>query len=400
MKKSILVLITSALFVTIFPGAAKATPSDTTTYALICASSGRVNVFLDYGISSITITNPNGCGGSPTFYISEGKNSTWTYSQTISGATTSGTYDPDAIPNFETGAIGLADSFTLSFTSANLSGVTFSGGGITLDIFFNKQFSTLNPDPVAIGQQVTVTGTNLSAVTSLSFSGPVSFSVTTENRSATQLSFTVPSIFVSRFGSVTVTPGTYRLRSSTNTGKTITLTAALAIDSISSEELTRQAARAADAQREVMKRNARAEILSRFKKSENTSIEIFNYAEIAGITNENIEAVHDEMIAIPMESRTDISQVLRIARKYEVLAIIASDRVKRILPISLIEAGLIPADSKYKATLTGVVRRLSASDRSSYVAIKKAIDAKMAEIQARKDRQKAVLARIASRRAL
>jgi hypothetical protein len=65
----------------------------------------------------------------------------------------------------------------------------------------------------------------------------------------------------------------------------------------------------------------------------------------------------------------------------------------------LIEAGLIPVDSKYKATLTVVVRKLPAGDRASFAAIKKAIDAKMEEIQAGKDRHKAILARIAARRA-
>jgi hypothetical protein len=399
MKKSVSVLVISALFVTLFPGAAKATPSDTTTYQLICASSGRVNVYLDYGISSITITNPNGCGGSPTFYISEGKNSTWTYSQIISSTTTSGTYDPDAIPNFETGAIGLADSFTLSLTSANLSGVTFSGGGITLDIFFNKQFSTLNPDPVAIGQQVTVTGTNLSAVTSLSFSGPVSFSVTTENRSATQLSFTVPSTFVSRSGSVTVTPGTYRLRSSTNTGKTITLTAALAIVPISNEELARQAARAADAQRDVEKRSARDVILTKFKSSEEIGLVIFTQAEIFGITPQNIVNVQTEIAALPELSRADITPVIKIARKYEVEGIIASDRVASIYSDTLIEIGLIPEDSKYKAALTAAIKKLPASERSSLADIAEVIGAEMAEIQARNDLLKAVLTRIAARRA-
>lgn len=506
MKKSILVLVTSALFVTIFPGVAKATPSDTTIYPIVCASSGRVNVYLDYGINAITITNPNACNSTERLYISDGTGATWTYSQTIGGTTTSGSYDPAARPNFQTGAIGIADSFNLTLASTSNSSLTFSNGYRTIDVFFNNQINTLTPNPVAIGQQVTVTGSNLSGVSSLFLMGSSYFSVTTENRTATQLTFTVPLTYYDFMSdeTQTVSIGTYSLSSAR--GKTLTLTAAptttapgaptigtataisptsasiaflapvsdggatietytatsspgsitgrilqagsgtitmtgltsstaytftvTASNSVgtssassssvsittpaSAEELAAQnaaaivaaasaakaAASAAELQREVMKRNARDAILSRFKKSESTSIEIFNYAEITGITKENIEAVQAEMIAIPMESRIDISQVLKIARKYEVLAIIASDRVKRILPISLIEAGLIPADSKYKATLTGVVRRLSTSDRSSYAAIKKAIDAKMAEIQARKDRQKAVLARIASRRAL
>jgi len=156
----------------------------------------------------------------------------------------------------------------------------------------------------------------------------------------------------------------------------------------------------AAAKREAERVLARTEILTKYKKSQNISIELFAQAEIAGITKENIKDVQAEMAALPEVSRVDLTQVLKIARKYEVLAIIASDQVKRIYSTSLIDAGLISVDSKNKATLTTVVRRLAASERSSYVAIKKAIDAKMAEIQARKDRLTAILARIASRRAL
>jgi len=400
MKKFFFVFLASALSVTLIPGASQASPSDTTIYSLICASSGRVNVYLEYGITSITITNPNGCGGSPTFYISEGKTSTWTYSQTISSTTTSGVYDPDAIPNFETGAIGAADSFTLTLTSVATSSVTFSGGGITLDIFFNEQFSTLNPDPVAIGQQVTVTGSNLSAVTSLSFSGSVSFSVTTENRSATQLSFMVPSVFVSRFGSVTVTPGTYRLRSSTNTGKTLTLVAAPIVPTISSEEIARQAAVAAAVQREVDRTRARNEILRRYKNSESISIELFAQAEIPGVNKGNFEEVQAEIAALPKDSRSDITEILKIARKFKVVSMIASDRFSYVYPGALVEIGLISAASKFKTSLTAAVRKLPASERSSYVMIKAVIDKKMAEIQAREERLTAVKARIAARRAV
>jgi hypothetical protein len=389
----------STLLAVLVPGVASASPSDPTIYPINCASSGRVNVYLEYGISSITITNPDGCGGSPTFYISEGKTSTWTYSQTISSTTTSGVYDPDAIPNFETGAIGAADSFTLTLTSAASSSLTFSGGGITLDIFFNKQFSTLNPDPVAIGQQVTVTGSNLSAVTSLSFSGPVSFSVTTENRSATQLSFNVPSIFVSRFGNVTVTPGTYRLRSSANLqGKTLTLVAAPVVASISSDELARRNAQAASVQREAVKRNARAEILVQHRNSESILLELFAQAEIVGITKENNEAVQAEIAVLPEESREDLALIIKIARKYEVVDIVASERVKTIYSNSLIEIGLIPEESKYKATLTRLVKELSQNERSSYASIKEAIDAEIAVNQAKEDRLTKILALIASRR--
>jgi hypothetical protein len=155
----------------------------------------------------------------------------------------------------------------------------------------------------------------------------------------------------------------------------------------------------AAAVREAERRSARNEIAARFMKSEIISIELFAQAEIAGITKENIEAVQAEIDALPNESRGDITQILKIARKYEVVGMIASGRVTSVYSSSLIQIGLIPADSKHRAALMAAIKKLPASERSSYVLIKAAIDRKMAEIQARQDRLKAIMARIAARRA-
>jgi hypothetical protein len=399
MKKSFLVLVTSALLITLFPGAANAAPGDTTIYPITCVSSGRVNVYLDYGINSITITNPNACHSAESLYISDGTGATWTYSQTIGGTTTSGSYDPAARPNFETGAIGSADSFTLTLASTSNSSLTVSNGYRTLDIFFNNQFNTLSPNPVAIGQQVTVTGSNLSSVTSLFLQSSSNyFSATTSNRTSTQLTFTVPLTVVDFMSGVTsdVIPGVYSLNSAR--GKTLTVIAAPVVVSVSAEEVARLAAVAATAQREADKSSARAVILTKFRSYEKISVAIFAQAEINGITAQNIEAVQAEIDALPKESRGDITQILKIARKFEIVGMIASDRVTSVYSDSLIEIGLIAAGSKHKAALTAAIKKLPASERSSYEAIKAAIDAELADIQARNNRSKTILSRIVSHR--
>ena len=158
------------------------------------------------------------------------------------------------------------------------------------------------------------------------------------------------------------------------------------------------AQKAAAAKREADKKLARSEISNKFKRSEKVTIEMFERAEITGITEENIEAVNAEIAALPEELRADINPVLKVARKYEVVGIIASERVKSIYSNSLIEIGLIPTDSKNKSSLTRVVKELSQADRSTYASIKDAIEKEMAVIQARKDRLTKVLARIAARR--
>ena len=79
------------------------------------------------------------------------------------------------------------------------------------------------------------------------------------------------------------------------------------------------------------------------------------------------------------------------------MGIIASARVKRIYSNSLIEIGLIPKESKYKAALTNAIKKRPLAERLSYKAIQDAIAVEMRIIQVRKDRYAAILARITSR---
>ena len=169
---------------------------------------------------------------------------------------------------------------------------------------------------------------------------------------------------------------------------TLTVRAAAVVDNSAAE---------AAAKREDEKRAARAKILAKHKNSENVPLELFAQAEIAGITKENNEAVQSEIAALPEASREDLLLILKIARKYEVVGIIASERVISIHSNSLIGIDLIPGDSKHKEALTAAIKKLPVSERSSYATLKEAIDNEMAEIQTRKDRYVAILARITSR---
>jgi len=150
--------------------------------------------------------------------------------------------------------------------------------------------------------------------------------------------------------------------------------------------------------REAEKIVARTDLVSKLKNAKDLTVDSFARAEIPGITSQNIVAVQAELLALPEKSRADITQVLKVARKYEVVGMIASDRVAAVYSKSLIEVGLIPADSKNKAAITSAIKKLPVSDRSSYAAIKVVVDTEMAEIQARKDRLTAILALIKSRR--
>jgi hypothetical protein len=141
-------------------------------------------------------------------------------------------------------------------------------------------------------------------------------------------------------------------------------------------------------------RNARTEISNKLATREKITVETFSQADIDGITTANLAEVEKEILALPVESRSDIAQILKIARKFEVVDQIASDRVASINSGKLIEIGLIPMDSKFKSSLTVAVKKLPASERSSYADIKVAIEREMAVIQTRKDR----LAKLMSRK--
>ncbi len=265
---------------------------------------------------------------------------------------------------------------------------------------------------------VTVPGApTIGSVTALSpTSASVAFTAPTSNGGATIQSYTATStpgsitgqVFQPGSGSITVTgltsstAYTFRVTASNSVGTSASSSASISITTpATDEELAAQkaaASRAAAAQREAEKRSARDEIVARFKILDKVTLELFNRAEVFGITSANIDELHTEIFSLPEQSRADITQVLKVARKYEVLGIIASERVKNIYSNSLIEIGLLTKEGKNKATLTQMVKKLSHEERSSYAGIKEAIEAEMAVIQARKDRLANILALIASRR--
>jgi len=164
-----------------------------------------------------------------------------------------------------------------------------------------------------------------------------------------------------------------------------------------SDEAAKAAAEAAAAKREAEKKAARADITSNLKNSKDLSVETFATAEIPGITATNIASVQAELLALPEESRADINQVLKVARKYEIVGNIGSDRINYLQSNTFVEIGLIPATSKNKVALVAAVRKLPESARDTYAEIKAAIDAETAKLKTRSDRLAAVISRNASR---
>jgi streptogramin lyase len=165
----------------------------------------------------------------------------------------------------------------------------------------------------------------------------------------------------------------------------------------SAEANARAANEAVAARIEAEKKSAREEITNKLISTKDLSVDTFNKAQIPGITASNLSAVQAELLALPEEVRTDINQILKVARKYEIVGNIGSDRVNYLQPNTFVEIGLIPATSKNKVALLATIKKLPESARDTYAEIKAAIDIESKNIQARKDRLAAIISRNASR---
>jgi hypothetical protein len=155
--------------------------------------------------------------------------------------------------------------------------------------------------------------------------------------------------------------------------------------------------KAAAAQRDAEVKAARTDISDKLAKSEKLTVDSFRQADIAGVTADNFAQVQAEILALPAASKIEITQVLKIARKYEVVGKIASESIRTLPNNAYVEVGLIPGASKNKTSLIAAVRRVEPSDRDSYAEIQAIIATEAASIAAQKDRLAAVIASIKNR---
>jgi uncharacterized repeat protein (TIGR02543 family) len=154
---------------------------------------------------------------------------------------------------------------------------------------------------------------------------------------------------------------------------------------------------AAEAKREAAIKEARTDLSNRLQNPEKITVDLFRDAAIPGVNADNFAQVQAEILALPETAKTELAQVLKIARKYEVTGKIGSEQIYA-LPISaFVEVGLIPATSKNKVALTRAVKRVAQKDRDTYSEIQAIIATEAASIKARKDRLASVIDRIKNR---
>lgn len=201
--------------------------------------------------------------------------------------------------------------------------------------------------------------------------------------------------FDSARGTLTGTPGVvagataYIVSGVNNIGITIRRTYSLTITRDFAEE-ARLAKQAEIAQ-------AKEDIQASVKMTSGLTLEVLGKAEIKGATSRNLPLINKELAELSPEKRGDFAEILRIIRKFEIVDVLASSDTKKIQSALLVEIGLIPSDSKNKASLTSALRKLTPSNRSTYEALQAAINIEMQNIMARKDRTAAIEKRINGR---
>lgn len=157
-----------------------------------------------------------------------------------------------------------------------------------------------------------------------------------------------------------------------------------------SAETLAAAARAAARAAEAARASARSDLAT--NSFTPLTVEKFASAVISGVTAKNIGAVSAEIEALSTERRGEISEILKIARKFEVVDIVASSA--RVSASMLQEIGLIRSDNKNRSSITVALAKLPSSERASFSAIESAIATVMKKVQARQDRLAAIKARI------
>ena len=157
------------------------------------------------------------------------------------------------------------------------------------------------------------------------------------------------------------------------------------------EAISREAA----LQRETIKRQARLELSMVPPTNISVTVELFNLAGIPGVNKGNIADVISDLANLSNQRRSDIDEVIRIARKYEVVGKIATGQI--FTSGMLQEIGLIGPNSKNKSILTYTIRKLPAEDRSSYSQIQAALVRAGVIIQERLDRVSKMRSRTISR---
>jgi hypothetical protein len=153
------------------------------------------------------------------------------------------------------------------------------------------------------------------------------------------------------------------------------------------------AARAREAAaREAARQAALREIALKLSASQAPTLDQFRTADFSSVTEMNLPHITKELIALPENIRSEEVTLKKVTQKYLYLdQITMGDQFKAITAQQLVFTGILPAENRN--AITYMLRKLEPSQRDTYDGIDEAINSKVAEMEARKARLAATLAR-------
>lgn len=165
-------------------------------------------------------------------------------------------------------------------------------------------------------------------------------------------------------------------------------------DSNAAAELA--AARAREAAREAVRQAALREISRKLSSASVPTLDEFKSADLNGVTESNLPFLAKELLALPEKTRSEEAIIKKFVQKYSYLDQIASgEQFRSITAQQLVVTGIIPAE--YRNAVTQMLRTLDPTQRDTYTKIDAAVKTKIAEMEARKARLVATIARHQSR---
>jgi len=170
---------------------------------------------------------------------------------------------------------------------------------------------------------------------------------------------------------------------------------AIAAAAARAQEIARAAtaARAQEIARAAAVELAKTQVINTLNAGEPLTSPQLDAAEIIGSNLNNVKLINNDIAQLAPLLHNDLTVIKKIVRKYQIIGIIASPAVNLIYSNLLIEINLIPADYKYKSSVTASLKKTDASDRSNLLEISDCVTQSMLILEARQVRLEAANAR-------
>lgn len=155
---------------------------------------------------------------------------------------------------------------------------------------------------------------------------------------------------------------------------------------------------ALQAKREREIRENKKVLVEKISRGEKPPLDLYRASDLSAVNNKNFDAISAELINLPVESRSEFSNVAKVIRKFEVIEKLSDPaKTRSVYPKDLIEIGLVDPKQVQKMWITSQLRAELTSSSLTFAQLKESLEKYNAVIQARKDRMAAMKKRLQER---